>query len=90
VNIEFDEIRRSFPQRSFASIFCSSLSSFEFLLIYSQTVFFSHQTRQIDREAVCVVQTPDILSAQLLVSVFFRLGGILFEKLFTSIECSVE
>lgn len=66
------------------------LSKFELLLVNGKAELLSHKSGKVHREAVGVVQPPDVLAGELLLATLLGLLDVLVEKFLTTVECSRE
>ena len=66
------------------------MGSLELSLVDAEPELFRHQTSQIDRETVRVVESPDVLSVELLLPGLECLLRVLLEQLLTTIKRTGE
>lgn len=90
VNIQCDNFTRTLLHARFTRLFRVRLRCLEFGLVDAQPELFRHQTREVDRESIRVVQPPYVLARELFLAGLQRLLRVLLEQLLSTIECARE
>jgi hypothetical protein len=86
VHIKLDHILRSDFERGLAGLPTRSLCLLKLLVIDTETKLLCHEQCEVDREAICVIESPDIFSIQFFQASFARGGGILIKQLLTTVQ----
>ena len=86
VHVKFVPLTALLLDTTFARFLALRLRLFEFGLVDAQPLLLRHDQRQIDREAVCVIQPPDVLSIELLQTLLLGLLCVLLKELLSAIQ----
>lgn len=90
MHIQLDGLAGGVLRGALRRFFGSGLSSFELFLVDAESVLFSHKESQVDREAVGVVESPDIFAIEFLLSFLLGFLRISLKQLLASIQRSRE